>query len=110
MNQPKDAFNKNSNTHNKTLSDDAKYYIIKLDSYSGEHSSLICSADDEDFMFAVLVMRENSASLVDYGYSSIEQLLNAWNNVEFLNIESITNESNNTSSMKNICKQLGIDM
>ncbi len=89
---------------------DERYYIVRLDSYYGEHSSLICSADDEDYMFAVLVMRERCASLVDYGYSSIEQLLNAWNNVDFLNLESITDECDRYKRHRNLCKQLGIDM
>ena len=90
--------------------DDERYYIVRLDSYYGEHGSLICSADNEDFMFAVLVVHEHSASLVDYGYSSIEQLLKAWNNVEFLNLESITDESDQYKQHINICKQLGIDV
>lgn len=67
---------------------EARYYIIRLDSYYGEHSSLTCSADDVDYMFSVLVIHDNNASIIDYGYSTIEQLLEAWNNVTFQNIAS----------------------
>ncbi|MBQ9395728.1 MAG: hypothetical protein IJU23_09480 [Proteobacteria bacterium] len=43
-------------------------------------------------MFTVLIVHDNRASLIDYGYSSIEQLLDAWNNVNFENLDSVVEE------------------
>ncbi|MBR4876940.1 MAG: hypothetical protein IKU14_04400 [Rhodocyclaceae bacterium] len=63
------------------------YYVLRIDSYYGESSSMCCNADDEDFMYAVLLVKDEDAEIVDYGYSSVAQLLEAWNNVKFNNIE-----------------------
>ena len=63
-----------------------KYYILKLDSYEGEGSSLIASADGSDCMYVVLVVEGKSAEIVDWGYPTVDVLLEAWNNVEFENM------------------------
>lgn len=63
-----------------------KYFILKLDSYEGEGSSLMVSANGSDCMYVVLVVEGKSAEIVDWGYSTAEELLEAWNNVEFENI------------------------
>lgn len=64
------------------------YYILRLDSYTGEESSLICSAANNDYMFAVLLVAGNQAEIIDYGYSSTAELLEAWGDAQFENIES----------------------
>ena len=63
------------------------YYILRFDGYQGEHSFMCCNADDRDFMYTVLLVEDDSATIIDYGYSSVEQLLEAWNNVEFRNLK-----------------------
>ena len=47
----------------------------------------MASADGSDCMYVVLVVEGKSAEIVDWGYPSVEELLDAWNNVEFENIE-----------------------
>ena len=65
---------------------DKKYYILKIDSYEGEESSLTVSANCSDTMYVVLVVEGQSAEIVDWGYSTVEDLLAAWGNVTFENI------------------------
>lgn len=64
-----------------------KYYILRLDSYSGDDSSLICEAGNINHMYVVLVVTPHDAAVVDMGYSSVEQLVGAWRNVTFQNRE-----------------------
>ena len=64
-----------------------KYYILKIDSYEGEESSLMVNANGSDAMYVVLVVEGKSAEIVDWGYEKVDQLLEAWNNVEFENAE-----------------------
>lgn len=64
-----------------------KYYILKIDSYEGEESSLTVNANGSDAMYVVLVVEGKSAEIVDWGYETVDQLLAAWNNVEFENAE-----------------------
>ena len=63
-----------------------KYYILKIDSYEGEESSLMVNANGSDAMYVVLVVEGKSAEIVDWGYETVDQLLEAWNNVEFENV------------------------
>ena len=63
-----------------------KYFILKLDSYEGEESSLMVNANGSDAMYVVLVVEGKSAEIVDWGYETVDQLLEAWNNVEFENV------------------------
>ena len=67
-----------------------KYYILKLDSYEGEGSSLMASADGSDCMYVVLCIEGKSAEIVDWGYPAVNELLEAWNNVEFENLKEFT--------------------
>ena len=62
-----------------------KYYILKIDSYEGEESSLMVNANGSDAMYVVLVVDGKSAEIVDWGYETVDQLLESWNNVEFEN-------------------------
>ncbi len=64
-----------------------KYYILKLDSYEGEGSSLTVDADGADSMYVVLCVEGKSVEIVDWGYPTVDDLLEAWNNVEFENVE-----------------------
>ena len=64
-----------------------KYYILKIDSYEGEESSLMVNANGSDAMYVVLVVEGQSAEIVDWGYSTIDDLLAAWDNVAFENFE-----------------------
>ena len=63
-----------------------KYFILKLDSYEGEGSSLMATADGSDGMYVVLCVEDKSADIVDWGYATVDELLEAWNNVEFENV------------------------
>ena len=63
-----------------------KYYILKIDSYEGEESSLMVNANGSDAMYVVLVVDGKSAEIVDWGYETVDQLLESWNNVTFENI------------------------
>ncbi len=67
-----------------------KHYILKIDSYEGEESSLMVNANGLDAMYVVLVVEGSSAEIVDWGYETVEQLLEAWNNVMFENIGEFT--------------------
>ena len=62
-----------------------KYYFLKIDSYEGDESSLIVNANGSDAMYVVLVVEGKSAEIVDWGYETVDQLLEAWNNVEVEN-------------------------
>ena len=64
-----------------------KHYILKIDSYEGEESSLMVNANGSDAMYVVLVVEGQSAEIVDWGYSTIDDLLAAWDNVAFENFE-----------------------
>ena len=63
-----------------------KYYILKLDSYEGEESSLTVDADGSDSMYGVWNVEGSSAEIVDWGYPTVDDLLSAWDNVTFENI------------------------
>ena len=63
-----------------------KYYILKLDSYEGEGSSVTVDADGADSMYVVLNVEGASAEIVDWGYPTVADLLAAWDNVTFENI------------------------
>lgn len=62
-----------------------KYYILKIEGYEGEGSSLYVSADNENTMYVVLLVAGTSAEIVDWGYSSVSALLGAWVSVKFEN-------------------------
>ena len=66
-----------------------QYYILKLDSYSGENSSLVCNAGGLDSMYCVLLADNSNAEIVDWGNSNIDELLSAWKDISFKNAGSI---------------------
>ena len=67
-----------------------KYYILKIDSYEGEGSSLMVNADGAGSMYVVLCVEGKSVEIVDWGYPTVDALLEAWNNVEFENLKEFT--------------------
>ncbi len=68
-----------------------KYFILKLDSYEGEGSSLTVDADGAKSMYVVLIVDGSSAEIVDWGYPTVDELLAAWNNVTFVNRSEFEN-------------------
>jgi hypothetical protein len=64
------------------------YFILRLDSYTGDASSMICRAANNDYMFAVLLVADHQAEIIDYGYSSMTALLEAWGDVQFENLKN----------------------
>jgi hypothetical protein len=44
------------------------------------------NANGSDSMYVVLVVEGKSAEIVDWGYETVDQLLESWNNVTFENI------------------------
>lgn len=64
-----------------------KYYILKLDSYEGDGSSLIVNAGESGYMYVVLCVDDKSADIVDWGYETVDELLEAWGDVEFANTD-----------------------
>lgn len=62
-----------------------KHFILKLDSYEGEGSSLAVDANGATTMFVVLVVEGRSAEIVDWGYESVEALLESWRDTAFEN-------------------------
>ncbi len=55
-----------------------KYYIVKLESYSGEYSSLQCETDGNDVMYCICLVLDDRAEMIDYGYNSLEQARQVW--------------------------------
>ncbi|MBQ3287914.1 MAG: hypothetical protein IJH50_00715 [Kiritimatiellae bacterium] len=45
------------------------------------------NVDGLDCMHVVLVVEGKSAEIVDWGYPSVNELLEAWDNVEFENLK-----------------------
>ena len=64
-----------------------KYYILKVDSYEGDESSLTVNVNGSDVMYVVLVVESSSAEIVDWGYPTVDDLLSAWDNVTFENVD-----------------------
>jgi len=67
-----------------------KYFILRIESYEGDESSLMVNANGSDAMYVVLNVEGRSAEIVDWGYSTVDDLLAAWNNVAFENIGEYT--------------------
>ena len=63
-----------------------KHYILKIDSYDGDGSSLMVNANGSNAMYVVLVVEGRSAEIVDWGYATVDDLLAAWDNVTIENI------------------------
>lgn len=68
-----------------------KYFILKVDSYEGEESSLTVDADGSDSMYVVLIVDGSLAEIVDWGYPTVDDLLASWDNVTFENRREFDN-------------------
>lgn len=63
-----------------------KYFILRIESYEGDESSLMVNANGSDAMYVVLNVEGRSAEIVDWGYPTVDDLLAAWDNVTFENV------------------------
>ena len=64
-----------------------KYFVLKIDAYEGEGSSLTVDADGANSMYVVLSVEGSSAEIVDWGYPTVDDLLAAWDNVTVENVD-----------------------
>ena len=67
------------------------YFILYLESYEGKSSYLYCEANGKNYMYTVLLVNGNHTEILDYGYDSLESLLEIWNDVDFKNINEFYN-------------------
>lgn len=64
-----------------------QYYVFCIDSNERfNHGGINAEADGDDVMFCVLEIYDNCAEILDWGYSSLDQLLDAWRINEFQNV------------------------
>ncbi len=64
-----------------------RYYVLCLDSDERfTNGGLNAEADGEAIMYCVLELYDNWAEALDWGYSSIEQLVSTWNTENFENV------------------------
>lgn len=68
---------------NFQLTGDPRYFILEIQSREWELCEVCARADNADRMFCVLAVFDNGIDVLDWGYSSVEQLLNAWNDKMF---------------------------
>ncbi len=53
--------------------------IVRIDSFDGSDTFLHCGNDEQEHLFCVInVNDDNSASIVDSAYRSMEEALEAW--------------------------------
>ena len=64
-----------------------KYYILQIDSYDGEGSSLFVDAAGSSTMYVMLMVENAHAAIVDWGYSSVAELVAAWADVKIENLQ-----------------------
>lgn len=55
-----------------------RYYIVRLDSYSGDDSFVNCGIDDQDYIYVVILALDNHAEIIDSGYRSVEEAAKHW--------------------------------
>lgn len=54
-------------------------FIVRLDSYDGDDTFLHCGDTTKDYLFAIVhVSRSGNAVVVDIGYRSLEEAIEAW--------------------------------
>jgi len=56
------------------------YFIVRIQSYEGDDSALACVVDGQpaEAMYAVVVVADGRAAVVDYGYPSLSDAGAAW--------------------------------
>lgn len=55
-----------------------KRYIVKIESYNGDESHIDCGIDEQDFLYAIIVVGKTGAIIIDSGYRSVEEALKYW--------------------------------
>lgn len=65
--------------HNKSGKGNLEqYFILKIESYWGDDSHIDCGIDRQDYLFSIVVIKENRAAIVDNGYQSVKEALKYW--------------------------------
>jgi len=70
------------------MNTEPKYYMLKLESYQGETSSLLCFSHTDTktkHVFCVVAVWPNNAVIVDAGYLTAEELLAARTDIVIAN-------------------------
>jgi len=67
-----------------------RYFILEIVSLAWKLCEIYAQADNANRMFCVLAVFDNGIDVLDWGYSSIEQLLDAWNDKKFENACMLT--------------------
>ena len=63
------------------------FYVLCIDSDERfENGGVNAEADGEEAMYCVLELYDNWAEVLDWGYSSLEQLVTTWNTEVFQNV------------------------
>jgi hypothetical protein len=56
-----------------------RYVILKIESYEGDDTFVRCGNNQQDFLFAVVMIGETgTAEIIDGGYRSHQEALKAW--------------------------------
>jgi len=53
-------------------------FIVKLESYEGEDTFLRCGNGEQDFLFAIALLVDGHLEIVDNGYRTQKEALEAW--------------------------------
>jgi len=53
-------------------------FIVRIESYEGRDTFLRCGDDDQDFLFAIAVVADGYLTIVDNGYRTQKEALDAW--------------------------------
>ena len=53
-------------------------FIVRLESYEGEDTFLRCGDEHQDFLFAIAVLADGYLTIVDNGYRSQSEAIEAW--------------------------------
>jgi len=82
--------NRNQTFDKSSLGTVVARHILEIESDSNIWVNCQCCADTdgETTMYCVLFVYQNGVAIMDYGYSSVEQLLTAWKNEKFEGIKT----------------------
>jgi hypothetical protein len=68
----------------RTTAGSIRRYIVRLDSYTGDQSAMMCSLLEGDewepmeTLYCVIAVTENGAEIVDCGYRSFDEAKRVW--------------------------------
>ncbi len=69
-----------------------QYLVLKLESFQGEDTFLNCGNEEQDYLYCVvLVDAHGSAEIIDNGYRSAVEALEAWPEAGLNPRESLSN-------------------